>query len=145
MAKLRPQVRHAGQTSHIFFRPDIAQINQNGTMTEKNGNCRPTIALSCSSGNPVTFAKAIIGVPSAPKATGAVLPINAMPEASNGLKPRPISIAAEMATGVPNPAAPSIKAPKLKAIIKACKRSSLARLAIVARITSNCPVSTVMS
>ena len=56
----------------------------------------------------------MIGVPSAPKATGAVLAISASPAAYSGGKPAPIISAAEMATGVPKPAAPSMNAPKLK-------------------------------
>ena len=63
-------------------------------------------ATASASGRPVTAASAMSGVPSAPKATGAVLPISARPAACSGRKPRPISIAAEIATGVPKPAAP---------------------------------------
>ncbi len=86
-----------------------------------------------------------MGVPSAPNATGAVLPTRARPAAGSGRKPRPISMAAEMATGVPNPAAPSMNAPKLKAISNNCSRRSLARCAIESLRISNWPVSTVMS
>ena len=77
---------------------------------------RPTIMLSDSSGNSVTRASAINGVPSAPNATGAVFPMSASPAAGKGLNPSPINMAAEMATGVPKPAAPSMNAPKLNAI-----------------------------
>ena len=45
----------------------------------------------------------------------------------------PISIAAEIATGVPKPAAPSMNAPKLKAMRSACTRRSSARPATVSR------------
>ena len=58
----------------------------------------------------------MIGVPSAPNATGAVLPISDRPAAGSGLKPNPISMAAEMATGVPKPAVPSTNAPKQNAM-----------------------------
>ena len=61
----------------------------------------------------------MIGVPSAPKATGEVLASSARPAAYSGLKPAPIISAAEMATGVPKPAAPSTNAPKQKAISSA--------------------------
>ena len=114
-------------------------------MIEKNGNCRPTMALSCSRGSPVTVASAMIGVPSAPNATGAVLPINDSPAAGSGLNPRPISIAAEIATGVPKPAAPSMNAPKLKAISSAWMRRSSASPAIECLTISKVPVTTVMS
>ncbi|MNL35303.1 hypothetical protein D3C87_1573280 [compost metagenome] len=63
-------------------------------------------------------------MPSAPKATGAVLAISARPEAANGEKPRPIRIAPVTATGVPKPAAPSKNAPKQKAISSNCRRRS---------------------
>ena len=49
------------------------------------------------------------GTPMAPKATGAVLAISAMPAPHSGVNPRPTSMAAAMATGVPNPAVPSMK------------------------------------
>ena len=52
----------------------------------------------------------------APKATVAVLANSAMAAEVSGEKPRPISMAAHTATGVPKPAAPSKKAPKQKGI-----------------------------
>ena len=45
-----------------------------------------------------------------------------MPAAKNGEKPRPVSIAAATATGVPKPAAPSMNAPNANAISIACSR-----------------------
>src|SRR5215475_3525970 len=41
-----PHTRIAGQMSSIPRRPANVQISQNGTMSEKNGNCRPTMAPS---------------------------------------------------------------------------------------------------
>ena len=64
--------------------------------------------------SPLTPESATSGVPSAPKATGAVLAISEKPEACNGLKPMPIRRAAVTATGVPKPQAPSKNAPKAK-------------------------------
>ena len=49
------------------------------------------------------------GTPMAPKATGAVLAMSAMPAPHSGGKPSPTSMAAAMATGVPKPAVPSMK------------------------------------
>ncbi|MDT4818717.1 hypothetical protein FQZ97_518170 [compost metagenome] len=66
----------------------------------------------------------ITGVPSAPKATGAVLAISERPEAASGEKPRPIRMPAVTATGVPKPAAPSKNAPKQNAISKSWMRRS---------------------
>ncbi len=39
-----PVTRIAGQTSFMPFQPANAHTTQNGTISEKNGNCRPTIA-----------------------------------------------------------------------------------------------------
>ena len=114
--KLAPATKQAGHTSFMARQPAMTQTSQNGMIKANSGNCRPTMALRSLSGKPVTPASAMMGVPSAPKATGAVLPISDNPAAGSGLKPRPISIAAEIATGVPNPAAPSTNAPKQKAI-----------------------------
>ena len=49
------------------------------------------------------------GTPMAPKATGAVLAMSAMPAPHSGVKPSPTNMAAAMATGVPKPAVPSMK------------------------------------
>ena len=54
-------------------------------------------------------------------------------------------MAAEMATGVPKPAAPSMKAPKAKAMSSTWMRRSPARPPMVSFTTSNFPVLTVMS
>jgi hypothetical protein len=91
------------------------------------------------------LARVITGVPRAPKATGAVLPMSASPAAANGLNPRPINIAAQIATGVPKPAAPSMKAPKAKPMSRIWMRRSLANPAIVSFTISNFPVLMVMS
>jgi hypothetical protein len=53
-------------------------------------------------------------------------------------------MAAEMATGVPNPAAPSRNAPKLNAMSNPWSRRSSVIDAIESLMISNCPVSTVM-
>src|SRR5207244_13279338 len=45
-AKDTPQTRIAGQICTMPRQPAKAQISQAGTITEKNGNCRPTIAPS---------------------------------------------------------------------------------------------------
>ena len=103
IAKERPATRMGGQTSSVFLQPTNAMISQNGTITEKNGSCRPTMPLSSCRSRPVTAASAMMGVPSAPKATGAVLAMSDKPDAASGLKPRPMSIAAVTATGVPKP------------------------------------------
>ena len=66
IAKDRPQTRIAGQICIMPRQPAKAQISQAGTITEKNGNCRPTIAPRKKGSSPVTLARPAIGVPSAP-------------------------------------------------------------------------------
>ena len=66
-----------------------------------------------------------MGVPSAPNATGAVLAMSERPEAASGANPRPMSSAPVTATGVPNPAAPSKKAPNANATSSSCRRASV--------------------
>ena len=61
--------------------PACAHTTQNGTSSEKNGNCRPTILESTNSSKPVTLLSAMMGVPSAPNATGAVLAMSESPQA----------------------------------------------------------------
>jgi hypothetical protein len=62
--------------------------------------------------------------------------------ASSGRNPRPISSAPEIAIGVPKPAAPSMNAPKLKAISSAWMRRSPETPAICLCSSANPPVST---
>ncbi|KAF5032024.1 hypothetical protein DSECCO2_621620 [anaerobic digester metagenome] len=93
---------------------------------------------------PLTWLATMTGMPSAPKATGAVLATRQMPPAYTGLKPSPISMAAVMATGVPKPAVPSRNAPKAKAMNRACNRRSSVSRASEPLMISNSPDSTVM-
>ena len=50
-------------------------------MTEIIAHSRPTIALSASTGRPVTLASVVTGMPIDPNATGAVLASRQMPAA----------------------------------------------------------------
>ena len=65
-AKETPVTRMAGQISFMPLKPAKAQISQNGTISEKNGSWRPTMAPSRKGSRPVTEARPWIGVPSAP-------------------------------------------------------------------------------
>ena len=80
----------------------------------------------------------------APNATGAVLATSATDAALIGLKPSAISITAVIATGVPNPARASSRAPKQNAMITAWTRWSVEIAPKERRNTAKCPVSTVM-
>src|SRR6267154_67803 len=55
-----------GQISFIPLKPAKVQISQNGTISEKNGSWRPTMAPRRNGSRPVTEARPWIGVPSAP-------------------------------------------------------------------------------
>jgi hypothetical protein len=92
----------------------------------------------------VTSLRVVIGMAIAPKATGAVLATRAIAAALIGLNPSAISITALIATGVPNPASASIRAPKQKATITAWIRWSLETAPNDRRNTAKCPVATVM-
>lgn len=120
--------------------PSMMAISQNSTMMVMNGSWRPAIWPIANASTPDTCPATMIGMPIAPKATGAVLPIRHRPAAYSGLKPRPTSSAAVIATGAPKPAAPSRKAPKQKPTRIICRRWSGVTDRIDERTTSNCPV-----
>lgn len=67
----------------------------------------------------MTWASVTTGVPIAPKATGAVLATRETTAARTGSKPRATSMTEQIATGAPNPASASRRAPKQKAITRA--------------------------
>ena len=69
---------------------------------------------------PMTPPSATIGIPIVPNATGAVFATRQRPAAYRGRNPNPTRVAPAIATGAPKPAAPSMKAPKQKAIMSAC-------------------------
>ena len=92
---------------------------------------------------PDTCPATMIGIPIAPKATGAVLTMRQSPAAYKGLNPNPTNNAAVIATGAPKPAAPSKKVPKANPTNNICKRWSSVSDKILERIISNCPVFTV--
>ena len=129
----------------MFRQLVMVRTSQNGISTESNGSMRPQVALSASTSSPVTALKVRNGVPMPPQATGAVLAIRQSKAAWKGLNPRPTRKAAEMATGAPNPAAPSMKAPNEKAIRTAWSRRSPERLATEVFMISNWPVATAIS
>ena len=58
-----------------------------------------------------------IGVPTAAKGTGVLFEISATAQAATGGKPSPTSRGAASAAGVPYPAAPSINAPNIYAMM----------------------------
>src|SRR6266567_7393303 len=122
--KVRPQISAAGQISLVARNPANAQISQNGTITENRGNWRPTIAPNMLKSSWVDCCRPVIGAPSAPKATGAVLAISDSPAAARGEKPRLMRIDPVIATGVPKPDDPSKKAPTANAISNSCSRRS---------------------
>ncbi len=110
-----------------------------------NGSWRPIMAPSWVSGRPVTAARVVTGTPRAPKATGAVSKIRVKVRASSAGKPRAISRAEQMATGVPKPATPSSRAPKQKPITISTTRLSDGRWSMTQRRrASKRPVATVM-
>ena len=84
----------------------------------------------------------MIGMPSDPNATGVVLAMSASVAAMIGANPSPASIDAVIATGAPNPAMPSMSAPKQNATITTWMRRSPVARASERRMTSKSPLST---
>ena len=76
-----PDTSAAGQTSRTPRRPDIVNTSQKGTSTDRNGSCRPTTCEIRWSSMPLTWPATTMGVPMAPKATGAVLAMRHSPAA----------------------------------------------------------------
>src|SRR6266566_3559316 len=140
-----PTTRMAGRTSNVSAQPTIARTSQKGTMMPVIGRMRPIMALRSASGRPETAASVCTGVPMAPQATGDVLAIRLSAAAWNGWKPRPIMKAPAIATGAPNLAAPSMKAPKQNATSSSCRRRSAVIPATDSFMISNWPVNTEMS
>lgn len=81
MAKLPPATMAAGQVSRMPRQPSIMNTSQNGTRIDRNGSWRPVMAPILKASMPVTWPATMIGMPSAPKATGAVLAIRHRPAA----------------------------------------------------------------
>ena len=144
-ANENPTTRIAGNTSNVSSQLTIVRTSQKGTITAVNGRIRPIILFRSPSGRPETAASVWTGVPIAPQATGAVFAIKFKTAAWNGRKPRPIMKAPAIATGAPNPADPSMKAPKQNATSSNCSRRSGVIAATDSFMISNCPVSTEMS
>ena len=92
---------------------------------------------------PVRLPAVMIGMATAPKATGAVLASSTTMAARNAEKPIDISITPVMATGAPKPARASIRPPKQKAIRIARMRGSSETRPKVARRSSKRPDTTV--
>ena len=79
----------------------------------------------------------LVGTPTGPNGTGGVFATRQMTAAVKGENPRPISMAAQTATGAPCPATPSMKAEKQKAMSSACNLRSLESIEIELLRTSN--------
>jgi hypothetical protein len=145
-----PQTTAGSHAFRIPRRPSTIATRISGTTRASNGVCRPTIAPSVSvfrrgsSAAPeVTVASVTIGVARAPNATGAVFATSATTAALSGWKPRAISMTTVMATGVPNPASASSRAPKQKAMMIAWTRWSALTFSNERRSTSKWPLATV--
>lgn len=85
----------------------------------------------------------MIGVPTAPNATGAVLASSTTTAARTGENPSAISMTPVIATGAPNPASASSSPPKQNAMMIACTRGSSEISPKAARRSSNRPAATV--
>ncbi len=94
-------------------------------------------------GMPVSVAAVVIGMATAPNATGAVFASSTVQAARSGATPSAMSIVAVMATGAPKPASASSRPPKQKAMSTAWIRGSSETTSNVRRRSSNRPLVTV--
>lgn len=94
---------------------------------------------------PVRAPAVVIGVPMAPKATGAVLASRTTVAARIAEKPQAISMTPVMATGAPKPASASMRPPKQKAMRIAWMRGSSEIASNTSRRSSKRPEATVTS
>ena len=92
--------------------------------------------------NATSLHRVVTGTPTAPKPVATVLPIKATSAENIGLKPRPINMAAGMATAVPKPAMPSNNPPKPQTSIKTRMPLSLVIAVNCRLMTSICLLST---
>ncbi len=144
IAKVTPATIAAGHVWRTPRAPSTTPTRISGTISARKGVWRPTIEPRSSMGRSVWAASVTIGVAIEPNATGAVLPMRERAAAFSGLNPSASSITVVIATGVPNPARPSIRAPNVKAMITAWMRWSSEIEANDRRSTAKCPVCSVM-
>ena len=143
-AKLAPITISAGHVCRTPRSPSMMNTSRNGTITATNGAWWPTIAPMCVAGMPVSVPAVVMGVPTAPKATGAVFASSTAVAARSGGTPRPSTMVAVMATGAPKPARASSRPPKQNAMSTAWMRMSPPPSeSKIARMSSNRPESTV--
>src|SRR5579883_639843 len=143
MEKDKAATRMAGVTAKVFFQPQNTHSMKKGIRKEKGTDWMPIALPKVAVSIPEEAERPMIGAPMAPKATVAVLANSAIAAEVRGEKPRPIIMAAQTATGVPKPAAPSKKAPKQKQINKICSRRSPVIRPRECWKTANSPFSTV--
>ena len=119
--------RAAGAVSRTPRMPSIMPAMMKGTKNARNGVWWPTMAAMfsvCSRVRPPTSPAVVIGMATAPNATGAVLAISTIVAARSGLMPRARIMVAVMATGAPKPARASSSPPKQNAMSMAWMRTS---------------------
>ena len=127
MAKEMPITAAAGPASLTPRMPSRMKRMKKGTTAAMSRTCReisPAISAVCSAVRPPTEPAVVTGMPTAPKATGAVLAISTVVAALSGFTPRARIMVAVIATGAPKPARASNKPPKQKAMRMAWMRIS---------------------
>ena len=118
--------RAAGQASRRPRTPSMMSSRMNGTSRS------------------VSVPAVVMGMATAPKATGAVLASSTTVAVLSGVRPSARIIVAVMATGAPNPASASSRPPKQKAMRMAwMRRSPPPMVSNMVRMSSKRPESTV--
>ena len=115
--------------------PTIA-TRKNGTKIFIMVSWTTILAAVVTGSRPVIFIAVTAGIPIEPKATGVVFATRQTTAAKRGSNPKATSIPAGIATAVPKPAIPSIKAPNPHEIINTRIRLSLDTDANICLMTS---------
>ena len=134
-----------GQTAKVSRQPVMVRTSQNGIMSESRGQDPPGGGAERLDVEPGDLAQGQDRRADRPPGHRRRVGDQAEQGRLKRLEPQPTRNAAEIATGAPNPAAPSMNAPNEKATSTAWSRRSPESRAIDAFITSNCPVATAMS
>ena len=120
----------------------------NGSSTKSGANCitaKDDISRMASGvatpPSATSLQSVVTGTPTAPKPVATVLPISATKALNIGLKPRPIKMAAGIATAVPKPAIPSSSPPKPHTIMSTKMPLSSVKEVNWSLITSICLLS----
>ena len=138
-----PETKIAGNVSLIPLKPSTINTIRNAIITVTRHKINDVFLPRVNASKSVKVAGTVTGIPIAPYAPPAMLATKQIAADCKGLKPKPTKIAAVIATGAPNPAAPSRKALNENAIKRTWILLSGEIDEILCFITSKNPILTV--